>query len=81
MPPVHWKQRGQPLQMTLGKTVFDGNGPAFDVSGFGQTAEKSRDNIADLIARSSAQIADHRHLRMLRPRHQRPNRRAAGAPQ
>src|SRR5262249_39084941 len=56
---------------------FDGNVPALDVARFVQPFSKSRQEGCLALKRTEAEISDHRHRRLLRPRRERPGRRRA----
>jgi hypothetical protein len=78
-PPVHeiGRQLRQPIDFILGESVFDRRGFALGEPGFSQACAKSAQRLHEPIKRLAVKESDHRHRRLLRPRHQWPRRRAA----
>src|SRR5262249_57218731 len=70
-------QRLQPLVLALGPAVFDRHVLALDEARVCQALAERPQSFRDRIGRSGVQIPDHRHRRLLRPRRERPDRRAA----
>jgi hypothetical protein len=58
-------------------TVLNIYVPARDESNFAQALMKRADQVRPLIGRGDAEIPNHRHRSLLRPRHHRPRSRHA----
>src|SRR5262249_54283591 len=69
--------RRQSIVLTLGEAIFDRYAATLDVPGFGQTLAKKSQDLRIRRSRASAEISDHRQLRLLRARRERPRRRRA----
>src|SRR5262249_60048913 len=70
------RQRWQSVVLTLRRAVFDCDAVALDISGFVEALQE-RAEVA-IINMHAAEIPDHWHRRLLRPRRERPRcRRAA----
>ena len=70
-------RRSQPIGLVLCPAVFDRHVLALDIAGFLQALQKRNGEVLVLIISwSGAEISDHGHHRLLRPRHHRPRRRA-----
>src|SRR5262249_22574327 len=64
-------------KLVLCPAEFDGDVPALDVASFVQPFPESRQETCLSFGRTKAEISNHRHLRLLRARRERPCRRAA----
>src|SRR5262245_49760472 len=62
--------------MIFSPTEFDRHVPAFDVADFAQAHTERGDELCVALGCSAAQKPDHRHLRLLRARRERPRGRA-----
>ena len=70
------RQRWKPIDLIVGPAVFDRYVLALDMTGFLQTLAKSAQTVHVRAGRRAVQEPDHRHRLLLRPRRQRPCRRA-----
>src|SRR5215467_13067339 len=71
------RQRGQPIDLILGPTVFDRYVLALDIAGLFQSLAKCAQKVHVRVRRCGVQEADDRHRRLLRIRRERPRRRPA----
>jgi hypothetical protein len=71
------RQCRKTIVLTLSPTVFDRDVLALDIPGFAQTFAKRGDKSCRFAWRPAAQIANHRHRRLLRARNERPCCRSA----
>src|SRR4051812_10670928 len=71
-------QCGQPIVMALRPAVFDRQILSLDVAGFAQSLAERGHKWCTQARRPGAEVSDHRHRLLLRPRRERPrDRRAA----
>src|SRR5262249_55519376 len=70
-------QRGEPTILALGPTILDRDVLALDVAAFLQPLPERGREMRERPRRRTAEIADHRHRRLLRARRERPGRRRA----
>src|SRR5262249_9068837 len=66
----------QSFIVSLGPAVFDKHVTTFDVPGLAQTLAESGGPFRIFPGRRTIEKSNHRHSRLLRPRHHRPRRRA-----
>jgi len=72
------RQRGQTIELTFRKTVFDRHVLALDISGCVQSTTECVERNPQRVGRPGDKESDHRHRRLLRARRERPcGRRAA----
>jgi hypothetical protein len=72
------RERRQPINLIFRPAVFDRHVLALDIAGFLQALEKRNgDVLVVIISRLGAEEPDYRHRWLLRPRRQRPRRRAS----
>src|SRR5262245_21767835 len=62
----------QPIKFIARPTVFDRHVLAFDVAGFAQAFAECCHEVSARLRRTSIEISDHRHRRLLRARRERP---------
>src|SRR5262249_41828604 len=67
----------QSVELTLRPAVLNRNIVVFEMASFAQPLAKSDKGITPRLDRNAVENPDHRHRRLLRPRRQRPRRRAA----
>jgi hypothetical protein len=71
------RERRQPIILIFRPTVFNLNVPAHNIAGVLQALEKRNGEVlVVIISGLYAEIPNHRHRRLLRPRRERPRRRA-----
>jgi hypothetical protein len=71
------RQFRQAIILSVRPTKFERDVLALDIASFTQSSMKGGEHGHIGLARSSAEIADHRHRRLLRPRRQRPRGRSS----
>src|SRR5262249_61086463 len=81
--PVEWpaaalrRHRRKPIIPILGKAILDSDVLPLDKSGLVQALPECANQVLGAGRRRGAEKADHWHHRLLRPRRERPRRRAA----
>src|SRR5262249_42839135 len=70
-------QRRHAVKAGVRPALFDRDIAAFDKSHLSQAFAESGDTIGEPFRRARRKVPDHRHRRLLRPRRERPRRRAA----
>src|SRR5262249_14600302 len=70
------RQRRQPVNLIVGPAVLDRDVLALDISGVFKSLAESAQPVRKPIKRLAIEEPDHRHRRLLRPRRERPRRRA-----
>src|SRR5262249_47233624 len=71
------EERRQPIVLPLCPTKLDCDVAALYVAGVVQALAKSADQVAESVGRAATNEPNHRYRRLLRPRCERPRRRAA----
>ena len=69
-------KRWQPIILIFRPAVLDRHVLALEKAGFLQALEELNDRVPGVISNPSDEEPDHRHRRLLRPRHHRPRCRA-----
>jgi hypothetical protein len=71
------RQRRQSVDLIFSPAVCNRHVVAFDIAGLFETLAKCAQQVRDRVRRLVVEEPDHRHRRLLRPRHHRPRRRRA----
>jgi hypothetical protein len=71
------RQRRQPIELIVGRAVFDCDVLALNIAGFVQTLAKCAELDSPCLRRCGVNEPDHRDCRLLPARHERPRRHAA----